>query len=86
MLLKERNEKWVVRTKAADPEFAVPRLQPIPQKTKQSFKGGTFQRITFSQKNNISDACSTVLIKVDLPNLRNLPKEPAAQDAGPLYL
>ena len=37
-VVEGRNEKWVVRTKAADPEFAVPRLQPIPQKTKQYFK------------------------------------------------
>ena len=51
-LLKEfvRDEKWDEGTKAGDSEelCAVPRLQPIAQKTKQSLKGEIFARSTFS--------------------------------------
>ena len=44
MLLKGRNEKWVGRTKA---EFAIPPLQPIPQRTKQSLKGEHLKELLF---------------------------------------
>ena len=46
---RKGNEKWVVRTKASDSEeeFAIPRLQPIPQKTKQSFKREHLKEIHF---------------------------------------